>query len=40
MNSEELSALADTLWVEWKRVNDALQVVKAMELQQNEASEK
>lgn len=39
MDSEELSALADALWKEWKRVNDALSVVKDMELQQSEASE-
>ena len=39
MNSEELSALADALWNDWKRVNDAFSVVKAMELQQKEASE-
>ena len=39
MDSEELSALADALWADWKRVNDAFSVVKAMELQQKEASE-
>ena len=39
MNSEELSVLADALWADWRRVNDALQVVEAMELQQSEASE-
>lgn len=39
MDSEELSALADALWKQWKIVNDALSVVKSMELQQSEASE-
>lgn len=35
---EELSALADALWTDWKRVDDAMRVVKSMELQQREAS--
>jgi len=39
MNSEELTALADALWEDWSRVNDAFKVVKAMEQQTAEASE-
>ena len=30
-DSEELSALADALWADWQRVNNALKVVRAME---------
>tara|TARA_R100000541_G_scaffold58101_1_gene68931 strand:- start:160 stop:324 length:165 start_codon:yes stop_codon:yes gene_type:complete len=39
MDSEELSAIADALWSDWSRVNDAFKVVKAMEQQTKEASE-
>tara|TARA_R110002020_G_scaffold42218_1_gene124023 strand:+ start:14050 stop:14214 length:165 start_codon:yes stop_codon:yes gene_type:complete len=38
-NSEELSAIADALWEDWSRVNNALSVVKSMERQTKEASE-
>lgn len=38
MSYDELSDMAGALWTYWKRVDDAMRVVKSMELQQREAS--
>jgi len=39
MDLEELSALADALWEDWKRVDMALKVVQEMDRETREASE-
>lgn len=39
MDLEELSALADALWEDWKRVDMAFKVVQEMDRQTKEASE-
>ena len=39
MDSEELKALSDALWEDWRRVDMALKVVKEMDRQTEEAKE-
>ncbi len=39
MDLDELKALSDALWEDWRRVDMALKVVDAMDKQTKEASE-
>ena len=39
MDLDELKALSDALWEDWRRVDMALKVVKEMDMQTKEASE-